>query len=90
MAATKSGKGKSRPQNELPGTPNLRFGRFLQLGGTRTHGMDLDHPVGPANGSFAQIRPPGAARGLPGPQKGLSRPKRALLGDPRSAIEVSY
>ena len=37
MAATKSGKG--RPQNEPPPpphrTPNLRFGHFLQLGGSK-------------------------------------------------------
>ena len=36
MAATKSGKGKGRPQNELP--PHrapLRFGHFLQLGGSK-------------------------------------------------------
>ena len=36
MAATKSGKGEGRPQKDPPPrTPNLRFGRFLQLGGSK-------------------------------------------------------
>ena len=45
--------------------------------GARAHDMDAAHPVGPTSGTWAQIRPPGAAQGPPGPPKG---PKRALLG----------
>ena len=47
--------------------------------GARAHDMDAAHPVGPTSGTWAKIRPPGAAKG---PQKGLSGPKWALLGSP--------
>ena len=47
--------------------------------GARAHDMDAAHPVGPTSGTWAKIRPPGAAQG---PQKGLSGPKWALLGAP--------
>ena len=38
--------------------------------GDRAHGIDAAHPVGPANGSLTQIRPPGVARGPLGTPKG--------------------
>ena len=38
--------------------------------GARAHDMDAAHPVGPTSGTWAQIRPPGAAREPPGPPKG--------------------
>ena len=47
--------------------------------GARAHDMDAAHPVGPTSGTWAKIRPPGAAKG---PQKGLFGPKWALLGAP--------
>merc|ERR1711951_134039 len=48
----------------------------------RAHDLDAAHPVGPTSGTWAQIRPPGAAREPPGPPKGLYGPKWALLGAP--------
>merc|ERR1712212_610710 len=50
--------------------------------GGRAHDMDAAHPVGPTSGTWAQIRPPGLPKDVRGPQKGLSGPKRALLGAP--------
>jgi len=51
--------------------------------------MDAAHPVGPTSGTWAQIRPPGAAREPPGPPKGALWAKVGPFGGPRSAVEVS-
>ena len=46
------------------------------------HDMDTAQPDGSASGSWAKSRSLGASEDLWGPQKGLSGPKRALLGAP--------
>ena len=51
--------------------------------------MDAAHPVGPTSGTWAQIRPPGAAQGPPGLPKGPFWAKTGPFGGPRSAVEVS-
>ena len=56
---------------------------------TGAHDMDIAQPDGSASGSWAQIRPLGAAQGPPGPQKGPFWPKTGLFGGPRSSAEVS-
>ena len=61
------------------GGPSSTVEVFEEAG---AHDMDTAQPDGSASGSWAQIRPLGAAQGPPGPQKGLSGLKRALLGAP--------
>ena len=61
------------------GGPSSAVEVFEEAG---AHDMDTAQPDGSASGSWAKIRPPGALRGPLGPQKGLSGPKRALLGAP--------
>merc|ERR550525_1520081 len=87
---------KKRPPRALRGPPGPPKGPFeAQTGpfggprsaievrlGAQAHDMDAGHPVGPTSDSWAKNRPPRALRGPWGPQKGLSRPKRALLGAP--------
>merc|ERR1712198_471281 len=66
--------------------------------GARAYDMDAAHPVGPTSGTWAKIRPPGAAKG---PQKGLSgwaasiscarapyETTTALLGPPKGPIRA--
>ena len=50
--------------------------------------MDTAQPDGSASGSWAQIRPLGAAQGPPGPPKGSFCAKTGPFGGPRSAVEV--
>ena len=57
--------------------------------GARAHDMDAAHPVGPTSGTWAQIRPPGAAQGPPGLLKGSFWAKTGPFGGPGSAVEVS-
>merc|ERR1712212_1282547 len=57
--------------------------------GARAHDMYAAHPVGPTSGTWAQIRPPGAAQGPPGPPKGSTWAKTGPFGGPRSAVVVS-
>merc|ERR1711989_117302 len=58
--------------------------------GARAHDLDAAHPVRPTSGTWAQIRPPGAAPEPPGPSKGPIRAKTDPFGGPRSAVVVSY
>ena len=51
--------------------------------------MDTAQPDGSASGSWAQIRPLGAAQGPLGPPKGPFWPKTGLFRGPRSSVEVS-
>ena len=51
--------------------------------------MNAAHPVGPTSGTWAQIRPPGAAQGPPGLPKGPFWAKTGPFGGPRSAVVVS-
>ena len=51
--------------------------------------MDTAQPDGSASGSWAQIRPLGAAKGPPGPPKGCFWAKTDPFGGPRSSAEVS-
>ena len=67
------------PQKGLSGGPRSAV---VVSYGARAHDMDAAHPVEPTSGTWAKIRPTGAARGPPGHQKGLSGPKWALLGAP--------
>ena len=53
------------------------------------HDMDTAQPDGSASGSWAQIRPLGAAKGPPGPSKGRFWSKTDPFGGPRSSVEVS-
>ena len=55
----------------------------------RAHDMNAAHPVGPTSGTWAQIRPPGAAQGPPGPPKGPIWAITGPFGGPRSAVVVS-
>ena len=52
--------------------------------------MNAAHPVGPTSGTWAQIRPPGAAQGPPGLPKGPFWAKTGPFGGPGSAVEVYY
>ena len=57
------------------------FDLFFQLGGSKwTVVMLYELYVGPACGSWDQIRPPGALRGPPGPSEDLVGPKKGLFG----------
>ena len=51
--------------------------------------MDAAHPVGPTSGTWAQIRPPGAAQGPPGPPKGPFWANTSPFKSPRGVVEVS-
>merc|ERR1712175_15306 len=50
--------------------------------GARANDMNAAHPVGPTSGTWAQIRPPGAAREPPGPPKGALWAKVGPFGGP--------
>ena len=60
---------------------------FVEEAGARD--MDTVQPDGSASGSWAQIRPLGAAKGPPGPSKGRFWSKTDPFGGPRSSVEVS-
>jgi len=60
---------------------------FVEEAGARD--MDTAQPDGSASGSWAQIRPLGAAKGPPGPPKGRFWAKTDPFGGPRSSVEVS-
>ena len=52
------------------------------------HDMDTAQPDGSASGSWAQIRPLGAAKGPTGPPKGRFWAKTDPFWGPRSSVEV--
>ena len=72
-------KGIFCPKRCLFGGPSSAVEVFEEAG---AHDMDTAQPDGSASGSWAQIRPLGAAKGPPGPPKGPFWPKRAFLGAP--------
>ena len=58
------------------GGPSSAVEVFEEAG---AHDMDTAQPDGSASGSWAQIRPLGAAKGPPGPPKGVSGQKLCFL-----------
>jgi len=68
------------------GGPSSAVEVFEEAG---AHDMDTAQPDGSASGSWAQIRPLGAAKGPPGPPKGCFWAKTDPFGGPRSSVEVS-
>ena len=68
------------------GGPSSAVEVFEEAG---AHDMDTVQPDGSASGSWAQIRPLGAAKGPPGPPKGRFWSKTDPFGGPRSSVEVS-